>query len=101
MRKTFWFVAVAYRVEALVDCQFIQNVLHSSEQYSHKVSLADIVLWLGETKYNMAFLNFLGATDLFLHNTNLPHTFMHHQRHQCCYVYSNQSVIRIDNRRKT
>jgi hypothetical protein len=36
-------------MEALVDCQFIQNVLHSSEQYSHKVPLADDVLQLGET----------------------------------------------------
>jgi len=50
MRKTFWFVAVAHCVEAHVDCQFIQNVLNSSEQYSYKVPLADVVLGLGETK---------------------------------------------------
>jgi len=49
MRKTFWCVPVAHCVEALVDCQFIQNVLHSSEQYSHKLPLADDVLQLGET----------------------------------------------------
>ena len=50
MRERFWFVAVAHCVEALVACQFIQNVLHSSEQYSHKVPLTDVVLQLGETK---------------------------------------------------
>jgi len=49
MRKTFWFVAVAHCVKALVDCHFIQNVLHSSEQCSHKVPHADS-LGVGETK---------------------------------------------------
>jgi hypothetical protein len=49
MRKTFWCVPVAHYVEALGDCQFIQNVLHLPEQYSHKVPLADVVLQLGET----------------------------------------------------
>jgi hypothetical protein len=50
MRKTFKFVAVAHCEEALVDCQFIQNVVHSSEQYSYKVPLGDVILWLGMTK---------------------------------------------------